>query len=104
MDIDNDEPATQVTSTLTSTHPNVLRLENETRQQKQALVTMEKQIQNMQQSIQELVQYKTQEDSNKVKVNGWQQNLTAQLKLGGGVAHDTKQSQVALQRDMLSVR
>ena len=73
MDIDNDEPAvTQVVSTLTSTHPNVAKLENETRQQQQTIVNMERQIHTLQQSVQELVQYKTQEEANKVNFEKWQ--------------------------------
>ena len=62
MDIDNVEPAaTQVTSTLTTTHPDVARLEQESNQQKLMITHMEQQIQNLQRSVQELVQYKSQE-------------------------------------------
>ena len=66
MDINNAEPAaTQVTSTLTTTHPDVAKLENETKQQKRTIVHMEKQIQSLQQSVQELVQYRAQEETHK---------------------------------------
>ena len=105
MDIDDEEPAaTQVTSTLTTTHPDVVRLEHETKQQKQTIVTMEKQIHTLQQSVQALVQYKEKEESNKEKFNEWQNKLAEQLDSVDGVAHDTKERQVALQNDMSSVR
>ena len=105
MDIDNGEPAvTQVTSTLTSTHPDVAKLEKETKQQKVTIDNMEKQIRNLQQSVQELVQYKNQEEESKVKFNEWQQRLTTQLGAVGGEAQDTKRRQVSLQQDMNSVR
>lgn len=105
MDIDEEEPAaTHVTSTLTTTHPDVARLENETKQQQHTIDNMEKQIKNLQQSVQELVQYKTQEETNKAKFNEWQQNLTSQLDSVGGAANDTKQRQVALQQNMTSMR
>ena len=105
MDIDNDEPAaTQVTSTLTSTHPDVVRLENETKQQQQTIVTMEKQIHTLQQSVQELVQYKEQEETYKERFNEWQHKLTKQLSSVGGVADDTKERQVTLQNDVTSMK
>ena len=66
MDIDNVEPATaQVTSTLTTTHPDVARLEQESNQQKLMITHMEQQIENLQKSVQELVQYRTQEEDAK---------------------------------------
>ena len=112
MNIDNDEPAvTQVVSTLTSTHPDVAKLETETKQQQQMIVNMERQIHTLQQSVQELVQYKTQEEENKVKFGKWQQDMAAQMETVGGVAHDTKQGQATLQQgqatlqqDLLSVK
>ena len=118
MDIDNEDPdskpmdidikkkepaATQVTSTLTTTHLDVARLENEAQQQKQTIVHMEKQIQTLQQSVQELVQYKAQEETNKEKFTEWQQTMTQQLDKQGGVVRDTERRQVALQQDMSSV-
>ena len=66
MEIDNEEPAaTNVTSTLTTTHPDVSKLEQETKQQKQIIVNMEQQIQNLQRSVRELVKYKAQEGAAK---------------------------------------
>ena len=105
MDIDDEEPAvTQVTSTLTTTHPDVAKLEKETKQQKVTIDNMEKQIQNLQQSVQELVQYKHQEEESKAKFNEWQQRLTTQLGVVGGEAQDTKKRQVSLQQDMNAVK
>ena len=66
MDIDDEEPeVTHVTSTLTTTHPNVSRLEQETKQQQQTIVNMEQQIQSLKRSIQELVEYKVQDKTAK---------------------------------------
>ena len=105
MDIDDEEPAvTQVTSTLTSTHPDIAKLEKETKQQKVTIDNMEKQIQNLQQSVQELVQYKNQEEESKAKFSEWQQQLTTQLGTVGGETQDTKKQQMSLQQDMNSVR
>ena len=105
MDIDDEEPAvTQVTSTLTSTHPDIAKLEKETKQQKVTIDNMEKQIRNLQQSVQELVQYKNQEEESKAKFSEWQQQLTTQLGTVGGETQDTKKRQMSLQQDMNSVR
>ena len=64
MDIDDEEPAvTHVTFTLTTTHPEVSCLEQETKLQKQTIVNMKQQIQSLKRSLQELVNYKAQEVS-----------------------------------------
>ena len=105
MDIDDDEPAaTQVTSTLTTTHPDIAKLEKETNQQKVTINNMEKQIRNLQQSVQELVQYKNQEEESKAKFSEWQQQMRNQLNTVGGETQDTKRGQMSLQQDMDSVR
>ena len=66
MDIDNDDPAvTHVTSTLTTTHPDVVKLEHKAKQQKMTINNMEQKIQTLQRSVQELVEYKAQEEAEK---------------------------------------
>ena len=105
MDIDNAEPAaTQVTSTLTTTHPDVAKLENETKQQKRTIVHMEKQIQSLQQSVQELVQYKAQEETHKKQYDEWRQTMVQHLGDVRNDSRDTKRRQVALQQDVSAVK
>ena len=66
MDIDKNYPVvTHVTSTLTTTHLDVVKLEQEAKQQKMTINNMEQQIQTLQRSVWELVEYKTQEESAK---------------------------------------
>ena len=98
MDIDNDEPAvTQVVSTLTSTHPDVAKLENETRQQQQTIVNMEQQIHTLQQLVQALVQYKTQEEAHKATLGNWQEDMTAKMEEVLSVKHDFRNLMILLQ-------
>ena len=61
MDIDDMEPTTQVLFTLTTMHPEVSRLEQESNCQKQMIAGMEQQIQSLKKNVQELVEYKAQE-------------------------------------------
>ena len=56
MDIDDIEPTTQFSSTLTMTHPEVSRIEQETNRQKQMITGMEQQIQSLKKNVQELVE------------------------------------------------
>ena len=105
MDIDEEGPnTTQVTSTLTSTHPDVARLESESRQQQQLISSMGRQIQHLKQSVQELVQYRTREEENKVNFDEWQKQLKDQVSSVGGVASATQQGQAAIQKDMSSLK
>ena len=53
--------AANVSSTLASTHLEVTRLEQESKRQKQTISDMEDQIKSLQRSVQESVDYKTQE-------------------------------------------
>ena len=105
MDIDNVEPATtQVTSTLTTTHPDVAQLEQETNQQKLMITHMEQQIQNLQKSVQDLVKYKTQEEEAKESYNHWQQGIAKQLLVVGGDAQETKKGQATLQQNVTKMQ
>lgn len=104
MDIDDDEPVTQVTSTLTSTHPDVARLEQESKQQQQTISNMGKEIEHLRKSVQELVQYKSQEEESKTRFGEWQQKLNAQMNLVEGTANETKKGQATMQQDMSSLK
>ena len=62
VDVVSQSPtSSNVPSTLTLTHPEVTRLEQESKRQKQNISDMEAQIKSLQHSVQELVDYKTQE-------------------------------------------
>ena len=90
MHIDDIKPTTQVSSTLTMTHSEVSSLEQETNWQKQMITGMEQQIQILKKSVQELVEYKAQEEAAKKKYSQWQQVVTESLEVVGGDAQDTK--------------
>ena len=93
MDFDDEEPAvTHVTSTLTTTHPNVSHLEQETKQQRQTIVHMEQQIQSLKRSVQELVKYKVQDKTEKQKFNEWQEGLDKQIL---AVRHNARENERA---------
>ena len=105
MDINDGGPnTTHVTSTLTSMHPDVARLESESKQQQQLISNMEQQIQHLEQSVQELVQYRSKEEENEVRFNKWQQQLKEQMITVGGMASATQHGQAALQKDMTSLK
>ena len=61
---------------------------------------MEQQIQNLHRSVQELVNYKTQEEAVKERFNQWQQGIAKQLVAVGGDAQETKRGQATLQQDV----
>ena len=90
--------------TLTTTHPDVSRLEQETKQQKQTIVIMEQQIQTLQMSVQDLVNYKTQEEAVKERFKYWQQGNTDQLVVIGDDAQETKQGQETIERKVINMQ
>ena len=104
MDIDEEEPAvTHVTSTLTTTHPGVSRLEQDTKQQRQTIVNMEQQIQSLKRSVQELVEYKVQDKMAKQKFNEWQEGLDKQIMAVGQDARENKRAQTTMQQSLANI-
>ena len=65
---------------------------------------MEQQIQHLQKSVQELVQYRTQEEDAKESFIQWQQGITEQLLVVGGDAQETKKGQATLQRNVTNMQ
>ena len=55
---------------------------------------MEQQIQNLQKSVQELVEYKIQEEEAKEKYNQWKQEITNQLVVFGKNVKETKKDRL----------
>ena len=105
MDIDKNKPiVTNITSTLTTTHLGVIRLEQEAKQQKVTINNMEQQIQNLQKSVQELVEYKAQKEAAKEKYNKWQQGITTQLGVVGTNAQETKEGKTKLEKNMIKMQ
>ena len=95
MDIDDNQPAvTHVTSTLTTMHPDVSRLEQDTKQQ--TIVNMEQQIQSLKRSVQELVEYKVQDKTAKKNFNEWQEGLDIQIMAAGQDARENKRAQTTM--------
>ena len=72
VDIVSQSPTTtNVSSTLTTTHPEVNRLEQERKFQQQTISKMEAQIQSLQRSVQELVDYKISKQTVKEQHHAW---------------------------------
>ena len=65
---------------------------------------MEQQIQHLQKSVQELVQYRTQEEDAKESFIQWQQGIAEQLLVVGGDAQETKKGQATLQRNVTNMQ
>ena len=71
VDLVIQSPTTiNVSSTLKSTYPEVTRLEQESKRQRQTISSMEAQIKSLQQLVQELVEFKTQKQSTQDKILG----------------------------------